>query len=83
MPLLGMVRIVVIAGSDAEARALAAPAYARWFKTFTFLSRVGNLPVPSNLPNSFEQALWMTVSAWSDHLPRYEKRSKARSLRLV
>lgn len=56
MPLLGMVRIVVIAGSDFEARALAAPAYARWFKTFTFLSRTRNLPVP-NLPKSFEQAL--------------------------
>ena len=57
MPLLGMVRIVVIAGSDAEARALAAPAYARWFKTFTFLSRIANLPPPPNLPRSFEQAL--------------------------
>jgi alkanesulfonate monooxygenase SsuD/methylene tetrahydromethanopterin reductase-like flavin-dependent oxidoreductase (luciferase family) len=56
-PLLAMVRIVVIAGSDAEARALAAPAYARWFNTFTFLSRIGNLPPPPNLPNSFEQAL--------------------------
>jgi alkanesulfonate monooxygenase SsuD/methylene tetrahydromethanopterin reductase-like flavin-dependent oxidoreductase (luciferase family) len=57
MPLLGMVRIVVIAGSDAEARALAAPAYARWFKTFTFLSRLADLPPPPNLPRSFEQAL--------------------------
>jgi alkanesulfonate monooxygenase SsuD/methylene tetrahydromethanopterin reductase-like flavin-dependent oxidoreductase (luciferase family) len=57
MPLLGMVRMVVIAGSDPEARALAAPAYARWFKTFTFLSRIGNLPPPPNLPKSFEQAL--------------------------
>ena len=57
MPLLGMVRIVVIAGSDAEAHALAAPAYARWFKTFTFLSRTRNLPVPPNLPKSFEQAV--------------------------
>jgi len=33
MPLLGMVRIVLIAGSDAQARALAAPAYARWIET--------------------------------------------------
>jgi hypothetical protein len=39
MPLLGMVRTVVIAGSDAEAHALAAPAYARWLETFTFLDR--------------------------------------------
>jgi hypothetical protein len=29
----------------------------RWFKTFIFLSRTRNLPVPPNLPNSFEQAL--------------------------
>jgi alkanesulfonate monooxygenase SsuD/methylene tetrahydromethanopterin reductase-like flavin-dependent oxidoreductase (luciferase family) len=57
MPLLGMVRIVVIAGSDAQARALAAPAYARWIETFTFLSRIRNLPAPPNLPTSFEQAL--------------------------
>jgi alkanesulfonate monooxygenase SsuD/methylene tetrahydromethanopterin reductase-like flavin-dependent oxidoreductase (luciferase family) len=57
MPLLGMVRIVVIAGSDREARALAAPAYARWFKTFTFLARVRNLSLPPNLPPSFEQAV--------------------------
>jgi alkanesulfonate monooxygenase SsuD/methylene tetrahydromethanopterin reductase-like flavin-dependent oxidoreductase (luciferase family) len=47
----------VIAGSDVEARALAAPAYARWLRTFTFLSRIGNLPVQSNLAKSFEQAL--------------------------
>jgi alkanesulfonate monooxygenase SsuD/methylene tetrahydromethanopterin reductase-like flavin-dependent oxidoreductase (luciferase family) len=57
MPLLGMVRMVVIAETDAAARALAAPAYARWFNTFTFLSRIGNLPLPPNLPKSFEQAL--------------------------
>jgi hypothetical protein len=57
MPLLGMGRIVVIAGSDVEARALAAPAYARWFRTFSFLSRTRSLPVPPNLPTSFEQAL--------------------------
>jgi alkanesulfonate monooxygenase SsuD/methylene tetrahydromethanopterin reductase-like flavin-dependent oxidoreductase (luciferase family) len=35
---------------------LAAPAYARWFKTFTFLSRMGNLSPPPNLPKSLEQA---------------------------
>jgi alkanesulfonate monooxygenase SsuD/methylene tetrahydromethanopterin reductase-like flavin-dependent oxidoreductase (luciferase family) len=57
VPLLGMVRIVVIAGSDAQARALAAPAYARWIETFTFLSRTRDLPVPPNLPTSFEQGL--------------------------
>jgi alkanesulfonate monooxygenase SsuD/methylene tetrahydromethanopterin reductase-like flavin-dependent oxidoreductase (luciferase family) len=57
MPLLGMVRMMVVAGSDLQARALAAPAYARWFETFTFLSRIRNVPMPPNLPSSFEQAL--------------------------
>jgi alkanesulfonate monooxygenase SsuD/methylene tetrahydromethanopterin reductase-like flavin-dependent oxidoreductase (luciferase family) len=57
MPLLGMVRIVVIAGSDAQARAVAAPAYALWIETFTFLSRTRDLPLPPNLPMSFEQGL--------------------------
>jgi alkanesulfonate monooxygenase SsuD/methylene tetrahydromethanopterin reductase-like flavin-dependent oxidoreductase (luciferase family) len=57
MPLLGMVRMVVIAATDAQACAVAAPAYARWFETFTFLSRNYNLPAPPNLPSSFEQAI--------------------------
>jgi hypothetical protein len=57
MPLLGMVRIEVIAGSDVQACALATPAYARWIETFTYLSRTRDLPVPPNLPRSFEQAL--------------------------
>ena len=57
MPLLGMVRTVVIADSDAEASAIAAPAYARWLKTFTHLSHSRGLPAPPNLPPSFEQAL--------------------------
>jgi alkanesulfonate monooxygenase SsuD/methylene tetrahydromethanopterin reductase-like flavin-dependent oxidoreductase (luciferase family) len=56
MPLLGMVRMVVIAATDAQACAVAAPAYARWFETFTFLSRNYNLPAPPGLPSSFEQA---------------------------
>jgi alkanesulfonate monooxygenase SsuD/methylene tetrahydromethanopterin reductase-like flavin-dependent oxidoreductase (luciferase family) len=57
MPLLGMVRMVVIAATDAQARAVAAPAYAHWLESFTFLSRTYNLPAPPMLPSSFEQAL--------------------------
>jgi alkanesulfonate monooxygenase SsuD/methylene tetrahydromethanopterin reductase-like flavin-dependent oxidoreductase (luciferase family) len=57
MPLLGMVRTVVIADTNAEANAIAAPAYARWLKTFTHLSHSRGLPAPPNLPPSFEQAL--------------------------
>jgi alkanesulfonate monooxygenase SsuD/methylene tetrahydromethanopterin reductase-like flavin-dependent oxidoreductase (luciferase family) len=57
MPLLGMVRMVVIADSDAQAHAVAAPAYARWLETFTFLFRKYNLPISPRLPSSFEQAM--------------------------
>jgi alkanesulfonate monooxygenase SsuD/methylene tetrahydromethanopterin reductase-like flavin-dependent oxidoreductase (luciferase family) len=57
MPLLGMVRMVVIAATDPQACAVAAPAYAHWLETFTFLSRNYNLPAPPMLPSSFEEAL--------------------------
>jgi alkanesulfonate monooxygenase SsuD/methylene tetrahydromethanopterin reductase-like flavin-dependent oxidoreductase (luciferase family) len=56
MPFLGMVRQIVIAETDREARALAAPAYQRWFDTFTELSRQRGLPLPPALPATFEQA---------------------------
>jgi len=56
MPLLGMVRQIVIAESDEEARALAAPAYERWFNTFTHLSRQRDLPMPPMLPTTFDEA---------------------------
>jgi alkanesulfonate monooxygenase SsuD/methylene tetrahydromethanopterin reductase-like flavin-dependent oxidoreductase (luciferase family) len=56
MPLLGMVRQIVIADSDEAARALAAPAYQRWFDTFTHLSRLRGLPLPPAPPATFEQA---------------------------
>ncbi len=57
MPLLGMVRTVVIADSDAEANAIAAPAYAHWLRTFTHLTHSRGLPTPANRPPPFEQAL--------------------------
>lgn len=57
MPRLGMVRQIVIADSDAAARALAAPAYQRWFETFTHLSRQRHLPLPPSLPATFEEAM--------------------------
>jgi len=57
MPLLGMVRQIVIADDDGEARALAAPAYRRWFDTFTQLSRQRGLPLPPALPATFEGAM--------------------------
>src|SRR6202022_2560047 len=56
MPLLGMVRQIVIAESDEEARALAGPAHQKWFKTFTPLSRQRALPMPPMLPTTFDEA---------------------------
>jgi hypothetical protein len=47
---------IVIADSDEAARALAAPAYQRWFDTFTHLSRLRGLPLPPAPPATFEQA---------------------------
>jgi alkanesulfonate monooxygenase SsuD/methylene tetrahydromethanopterin reductase-like flavin-dependent oxidoreductase (luciferase family) len=56
MPHLGMVRQIVIADSDEAARALAAPAYKRWFDTFTHLARQRHLPLPPSPPATFEEA---------------------------
>jgi alkanesulfonate monooxygenase SsuD/methylene tetrahydromethanopterin reductase-like flavin-dependent oxidoreductase (luciferase family) len=56
IPLLGMVRQIVIADSNEAARALAAPAYQRWFDTFTHLSRQRGLPLPPMLPSTFDEA---------------------------
>jgi alkanesulfonate monooxygenase SsuD/methylene tetrahydromethanopterin reductase-like flavin-dependent oxidoreductase (luciferase family) len=56
MPMLGMVRTIVVGHTDAEAKALAVPAYERWLETFTYLSRSHGLPDPPNAPAPFEQA---------------------------
>ncbi len=56
MPLLGMLRMIVIADTDTEAYALGAPAYDRWFDTFTHLARQRGLPSPPMLPTTFEAA---------------------------
>jgi alkanesulfonate monooxygenase SsuD/methylene tetrahydromethanopterin reductase-like flavin-dependent oxidoreductase (luciferase family) len=46
MPKLGMARHVVVAASDAEAEAIARPAYAAWYASLTKLWRdFGALPV--------------------------------------
>lgn len=57
MPLLGMVRHVVIADTDAEARAIAAPAYTRWFETLHHLPRSRGVAVRPMLPASFAEAV--------------------------
>jgi alkanesulfonate monooxygenase SsuD/methylene tetrahydromethanopterin reductase-like flavin-dependent oxidoreductase (luciferase family) len=57
MPLLGMVRFVVIADSDQEARALGAPAYKRWLATLLHLWRRSGVSAPYNLPGTLEGAI--------------------------
>jgi alkanesulfonate monooxygenase SsuD/methylene tetrahydromethanopterin reductase-like flavin-dependent oxidoreductase (luciferase family) len=76
MPFLGMVRQVVIADTDAEARALAEPAYLRWYDTFTYLFRVRGLAMPPSPAPTFEQSVASgfsvvgTVSSVRDALAR-------------
>jgi alkanesulfonate monooxygenase SsuD/methylene tetrahydromethanopterin reductase-like flavin-dependent oxidoreductase (luciferase family) len=57
MPSLGMVRQIVIADTDEEARDLAAPAYQRWYDTFTYLFRSRDLPMPPSPAKTFEEAV--------------------------
>jgi alkanesulfonate monooxygenase SsuD/methylene tetrahydromethanopterin reductase-like flavin-dependent oxidoreductase (luciferase family) len=47
LPLMGIGRFVVVAGTDAEARSLAERAYPRWHANFTHLHRLTNY-VPSH-----------------------------------
>jgi alkanesulfonate monooxygenase SsuD/methylene tetrahydromethanopterin reductase-like flavin-dependent oxidoreductase (luciferase family) len=47
LPLMGIGRFVVVARTDAEARALAEKAYSRWHANFSYLHRVANY-VPSH-----------------------------------
>ena len=57
MPLLGMVRFIVVAGTDAEARAVAAPAYARWFETLHHLPRSQDLAISPMMPATLAEAI--------------------------
>lgn len=56
IPLLGMNRHIVIAETDAEAIALAAPAYQRWFTSLLYLWRLRGIPIPLNFPEDFLEA---------------------------
>ncbi|CAH2394255.1 conserved hypothetical protein [Mesorhizobium prunaredense] len=56
-PFLGMLRMVVIARSETDAYALAAPAYERWLKSFRFLYDLNALQTPPNLPLSLDAAI--------------------------
>ncbi|MET4328718.1 alkanesulfonate monooxygenase SsuD/methylene tetrahydromethanopterin reductase-like flavin-dependent oxidoreductase (luciferase family) [Bradyrhizobium sp. i1.15.2] len=56
-PSRALLRMVVIASSEAAARSLAAPAYERWLKHFKVLYELNDIPPPSNLPLALEAAI--------------------------
>ncbi|QPB24598.1 LLM class flavin-dependent oxidoreductase [Rhizobium sp. 007] len=56
-PFLGLLRMVVVGRSAEHAYSLAAPAYERWLKSFKFLYDVNAIPIPSNLPLTFDAAI--------------------------
>jgi alkanesulfonate monooxygenase SsuD/methylene tetrahydromethanopterin reductase-like flavin-dependent oxidoreductase (luciferase family) len=56
-PMLGVVRRIVIAESDRGTLELAAPAYARWFDTLTYLYRDRRIAVPPNLKLPYPEAV--------------------------
>jgi alkanesulfonate monooxygenase SsuD/methylene tetrahydromethanopterin reductase-like flavin-dependent oxidoreductase (luciferase family) len=57
MPFIGMTRHIVVAETDADARKMAAQAYARWFATLTHLWRQNDIVPPPTLPTTFEEAM--------------------------
>ncbi|SFQ05845.1 Flavin-dependent oxidoreductase, luciferase family (includes alkanesulfonate monooxygenase SsuD and methylene tetrahydromethanopterin reductase) [Bradyrhizobium sp. Ghvi] len=56
-PFLGLLRMVVIAKSDHDARVAAESAYRRWLESFKFLYELNATPTPPALPLTFDAAL--------------------------
>ncbi|VFR32534.1 Alkanal monooxygenase alpha chain [plant metagenome] len=57
LPLIGTSRHVVVAATDAQALAIAARAYARWYASFMYLwVRHGSVPQFAPFPESFQEA---------------------------
>jgi alkanesulfonate monooxygenase SsuD/methylene tetrahydromethanopterin reductase-like flavin-dependent oxidoreductase (luciferase family) len=58
MPLIGVSRHIVVADSDAEAQALARPAYARWRRNMAHLweERGDGFPLAAHLPEEWDAA---------------------------
>ncbi|THK33684.1 LLM class flavin-dependent oxidoreductase [Ensifer sp. MPMI2T] len=54
---LGLLRMIVVGQSANHAYSLAAPAFERWLKSFKFLYDLNAIPVPPNLPLSFDAAI--------------------------
>ncbi|MBQ0820432.1 MULTISPECIES: LLM class flavin-dependent oxidoreductase [Microvirga] len=56
-PFLGLLRMIVVGQSENHAYSLAAPAFGRWLENFKFLYHRNAIPVPPNLPPTFEAAI--------------------------
>ncbi|WP_027584069.1 LLM class flavin-dependent oxidoreductase [Bradyrhizobium sp. Ai1a-2] len=56
-PFVGLLRMIVMARSEADAHALAESAYERWLKSFKFLYELNAIPTPPNLPLTFDAAI--------------------------
>jgi alkanesulfonate monooxygenase SsuD/methylene tetrahydromethanopterin reductase-like flavin-dependent oxidoreductase (luciferase family) len=55
-PMIGLMRTMFIADSDAEANRIAQPAYARWYDSLGWLWRMRGIKLPISIPEDFEQA---------------------------
>ena len=56
LPMVGMSRHLVIAATDAEAMAVAEPAYRRWFNSLLHLWRVHGMQIPLSFPEDLATA---------------------------
>jgi len=63
MPLIGTSRHLVVASSDAQAQAICARAYARWYASFMYLWKLhGTAPQFTPFPEDFSQAQKMGLA---------------------
>jgi alkanesulfonate monooxygenase SsuD/methylene tetrahydromethanopterin reductase-like flavin-dependent oxidoreductase (luciferase family) len=57
MPLLGMLRMIVVAPTDSQAHAATVPAYARWYETLVHLWRSRGIPAPYKITADLDGAI--------------------------
>jgi alkanesulfonate monooxygenase SsuD/methylene tetrahydromethanopterin reductase-like flavin-dependent oxidoreductase (luciferase family) len=55
-PMVGLMRTMFIADSDAEANAIARPAYARWYDSLGWLWNKRGVKLPISIPEDFDEA---------------------------
>ncbi|MEY9590944.1 alkanesulfonate monooxygenase SsuD/methylene tetrahydromethanopterin reductase-like flavin-dependent oxidoreductase (luciferase family) [Bradyrhizobium yuanmingense] len=56
-PYVGLLRMIVIGRSEADAYSLARSAYERWLRSFKFLYELNCIPTPKPLPLTFDAAI--------------------------